>query len=999
MRQASFFFWAFQRDPRIQNRVLAIVGLVSAIAISLSLVFYAWTVPDIGVRTAFSLEIVYFNKEFQVNNNEPVPEPKDIIHALNDKPILSWPQFLRELIVTDQLNPQDAEKGVPVVVLEWKRPSNGKLFKASFLLGKTSVSNMMPSFLWLALKMAMVCVGAIIFWFRPLERAPKLFFVLGIVSLIAYLGGYHWWRIATQPMLLLLFMSAALFLPAVSLHFFMIFPKTKKILSANPLAVLGTVYGVPGLFLVLLISGYVRIRWVGGEEMVTADGLNLILKEMLLEIFLFLGIAVIWFLGSIICLLDSYRKASDNTERNQVKWILLGCVAALFPIVYSAYLVIMDPSGFSQGGATWPMFVASFFVTASFSVSITRYKLLQLDQAIASGFSFFLFSFTAGLVYYGLVFVLMLIAGTQFISHPTFSQVGLVSGTAMVLILVLDRLRGRILSVLDRRYLKEKTKLDLTFRKMSEAVESLVDPKQLARRLLLGVSETIGVRKASVYLSVPEGGYNLVDHLGVPPKKGFVESSLELVKRLSLGESYFVGFLNSSHEMGVRKEILGLGGQVVVPLLHEKDLRGFLLLGVKDSGVFSIDDLNLCAAFAQLTVLGFVSSEGHQLINQLNEELRAKVEKIAEQQNRILALQTQLTRKPVSVETIIASSDTLDNAGSIAKTDNDGGSLGRRFGGSDSMRAVFQLAQKVAPGNSAVLVRGESGVGKEVLAQLIHEMSPRATKPLIKVHCAALSQGVLESELFGHIKGAFTNAIKDKIGRFEAANGGTIFLDEIGDISPEIQVKLLRVLQDKVIEKVGSNQSIKVDVRVIAATHQDLESLISKGRFRGDLFYRLNVFPITIPPLRDRAEDIVELAAGFLEKFAKENQKDLRFLEDDAIVCMKAYTWPGNVRELENAIERAVVMSSGDTLTLKDLPDEIANLGMAPQDQMRQIQDSGLIHTMSFSKMTKEEFLKKEKDKISMAMEKAGGNKAKAARALGVARSTLVSRMKKLGLD
>ena len=225
------------------------------------------------------------------------------------------------------------------------------------------------------------------------------------------------------------------------------------------------------------------------------------------------------------------------------------------------------------------------------------------------------------------------------------------------------------------------------------------------------------------------------------------------------------------------------------------------------------------------------------------------------------------------------------------------------IGSSEGMMRIQETIAKVAPTDARVLVTGENGVGKELVARRIHELSNRANGPIIEVNCAAIPSELIESELFGHIKGAFTNAIKDKIGRFEAANGGTIFLDEIGDISPEIQVKLLRVLQDKVIEKVGSSQSIKVDVRVIAATHQDLESLISKGRFRGDLFYRLNVFPITIPPLRDRAEDIVELAAGFLEKFARENQKDLRFLEDDAIVCMKAYSWPGNVRELQNLMK------------------------------------------------------------------------------------------------
>lgn len=1001
VKNPGFFVWAFFRVPRIRNRVFALTGFFAALGISIWLVLYAWSIPDIGVRTAFSLEVVYFHPEFQSQPGDPTPQPKDVITALDGKPIQSWPQLLREIIVTHPPQANEGDKVPATVDLEWKRPQVAELFHAKVRIGKTSLANMVPSFLWLGLKMIMVCVGALIFWYRPMESATRQFFILGLVSLIAYLGGYHWWRIATQPVLISLFMSAALFLPAVSLHFFLIFPKPKRFLVQSPSTVLGVVYGVPAVFLMLLVSGYIRIRLIGVEGAASTEGLNLILREMLLEIFFFLGLAVIWFVGCILSLMHSYRKASDDTERNQVKWILLGCIAALFPIVYSAYLVIMDPSGFSQGGATWPMFGASLFVTASFTVSITRYKLLQLDKAIASGVSYFLLSSMAGLIYYGLVFGLMLLAGSQFISHPTFFQVGMVSGTAMVIILLMDRLRGRIKSVLDRRYLKEKTKLDLTFRRMSEAVESLVDPLQMARRLLVGATESIGVPRASVFLKNRDAGYKLADYLGNAPRKELVNGSSTLAQRLQNGESLCVSFLSAQADHAVRRELLEINAQVVVPLLHENDLRGFLVLGAKGTGPFTIDDLNLCAAFAQMTVLGLVSSEGHRIINQLNEELREKVEKIAEQQNRILALQTQLSRKPMLLEpqegsvTSVESTSLREQEASKAL-----GANGKMVGASPAMRNVLDLAQKVAVGNAAVLVRGESGTGKEVLAQLIHDLSPRSAKPFVKVHCAALSPGLLESELFGHVKGAFTSAIRDKTGRFESANGGTIFLDEIGDISPEVQVKLLRVLQEKVIERVGSSQPIKVDVRVVAATHQDLESLIAAGKFRSDLYYRLNVFPIVLPPLRERREDIPELAMHFLRQSSASSQKMVHSMDDDAVLAIKSYSWPGNIRELENAMERSVVMCAEGVILLENLPEEVSScLAMVERPRETDASEAPVGSARPITEMAREDYLRREKEKILVAMTKAGGNKAKAARVMGMARSTLVSRMKKLGLD
>ena len=322
---------------------------------------------------------------------------------------------------------------------------------------------------------------------------------------------------------------------------------------------------------------------------------------------------------------------------------------------------------------------------------------------------------------------------------------------------------------------------------------------------------------------------------------------------------------------------------------------------------------------------------------------------------------------------------------------------------------MLEVARKVSASNSAVLIRGESGTGKELLAQAIHAAGPRADRPFVQVHCAALSQGLLESELFGHVKGAFTDASRDRVGRFEQADGGTLFLDEIGDISLEVQTKLLRVLQEMAFERVGSSQTIAVDVRIIAATHQDLEGLIRSGKFREDLFYRLNVIPIRTPSLRERKEDIFELAVHFLGRHAERIGRAVSHIEDEAVEALIAHDWPGNIRELENVIERSVVLSEGPALTLDDLPPDIRQPGRrrsrpVPASSSRSRSrprsapstsgpDPGDASTDRSE--NDPEAAAFERHRLLDALEEAGGNKSVAARLLGMPRSTFFSRLKK----
>jgi DNA-binding NtrC family response regulator len=304
-------------------------------------------------------------------------------------------------------------------------------------------------------------------------------------------------------------------------------------------------------------------------------------------------------------------------------------------------------------------------------------------------------------------------------------------------------------------------------------------------------------------------------------------------------------------------------------------------------------------------------------------------------------------------------------------------------GESPQLQAVYDVIRRAASTRATVLILGESGTGKELIAQAIHHESQRRDKPFVKVHCAALSENLLESELFGHEKGSFTGAVTRKEGRFELADGGTLFLDEIGEISPAVQVKLLRVLQQREFERVGGTQTLKVDVRIVAATHRDLVAEVKAGRFREDLYYRLNVVAVTLPPLRERKSDIPALVNHFLEKYSEAYGKQVRGLAPGTLQALLSYDWPGNIRELENAIERAVVLATGSELTADDLPPVLRGprpTGSAP---------SALIPGATLAEIEREAILR--------TLEMVHGSTTRAAEILGISVRKVQYRLKEYG--
>ncbi|HET6284781.1 MAG TPA: sigma-54 dependent transcriptional regulator [Polyangia bacterium] len=309
------------------------------------------------------------------------------------------------------------------------------------------------------------------------------------------------------------------------------------------------------------------------------------------------------------------------------------------------------------------------------------------------------------------------------------------------------------------------------------------------------------------------------------------------------------------------------------------------------------------------------------------------------------------------------------------------------IGETPAIRGVFQVIEKVAPTDASVYIHGESGTGKELVARAIHNRSKRAQGPFVKVNCGALTETLLESELFGHEKGAFTGAIKRKLGRFELADKGTLFLDEIGDVTPGLQLKLLRVLQEREFERVGGEETIRVDVRVISATHRDIKADVDSGRFREDLFYRLHVVPCFVPPLRERKEDIPRLVAHFIDKLGKRTNPNVRGIDDAAMARLHTYQWPGNVRELENVIEQALVFSESDKIGVAALPGslrggEAANTLAVPSGEM------------SLPEILED----LERQLIQKAYDETGGVKTETARLLGIKTSALYYKLEKYGI-
>jgi transcriptional regulator with GAF, ATPase, and Fis domain len=952
------------------------------------------------------------------------------------------PYRIKEGIYADYLQAMRGLNGRvgQTIDVTWRDQTSGAIRSAAVDVQYPPARTYFWSCVWFLQELLIFGIGARVFWKRPDDDSAQWFFALCIVTVGAYMGGYHWTEIVHEPFLIYPFALFAVFVPVVNLHFYLVFPRRNPILLRHGRSMLGALYGVAGAYLIALWGTMYAARWLSrhDQSLRAAEAFEVV-RGLALG---YIALAVITFGACLYCLAVSYRNARTRAERNQVQWILLASVIASILIAYLLSQAWRDPATLGRNNAAWPMFGVSLLYTVAHAFSITRYKLMQVEAIINRSAVYFAFSLTPGLIYSALLLVFGKLIGDQLFSAPSISRGAIAAAAVVIVVLVLSEVaRGRYQRVIDRHFFREKYKFDRAMQKMRLAVGSLIDRVTLGRRLLEAAAEVLRLEWGALYLEeAPSRPLQLVASHGPAPDERTLAADNRLVARLRQSPTVRLSHppVLSGSSDDATDAMIALGGEAAAALGGDGHVAGLLVLGPKRSGMpYEDEEMAFLAALSSVATLVLHSADIQQTLESLNHELRDKVEKIAEQQRRILILQDQLRDRAERAREGLSMGDAGARHESAEHSEIDV-DVSRAFdtikGSSAAVKTMNKMAQKVAVTHSAVLIRGESGTGKELLAMAIHQASPRGTRPFVKVHCAALSQSLLESELFGHVKGAFTGADRDRVGRFEQANGGTLFLDEIGDINLEVQTKLLRVLQEMSFERVGSSQAITVDVRIVAATHQDLEALIRAGRFREDLYYRLNVICLHTPALRDRREDIFELAVYFLDLQSQRTGKLVTHLEPEAVEALVGYEWPGNIREMENVLERAVVLADGPGVTLLDLPPEVrqpirrrvrprlprlaatvaassvtksgfvpglpapagfSSLANSPNDHQS---PSEIDRHSSPAEEWNAEFLAYERQRLIDILDEAKGNKSVAARLLGIPRSTLFSKLKKHGI-
>ncbi|MEZ6064780.1 MAG: sigma 54-interacting transcriptional regulator [Planctomycetaceae bacterium] len=693
------------------------------------------------------------------------------------------------------------------------------------------------------------------------------------------------------------------------------------------------------------------------------------------------------------------------------------------------------------------MLLASVLFLAAYSVGIVRYRLMLIDQVLTRGVLYYVVSAAVTLV-----FSLLLAAVAQMTLRQDLAITGqpiLVFAILTLSVVFLVWFRDRVQRGIDREFFREKYRLNRTLRRVNQAVSGMLDRRSLADRMLASCADVLSTQQGAIYLREGQTRhFQMISSFGNGRFPGSFEADREFFESLRSGVSLQrIRSGSSQVQLGMR----ALESELVYGLDVDGTLAGMIALGAKPNGAaYNAEDAAFLAAIGRLAGVTLHFGRVHEELNRMNTEFVRLNEELGETREQRKRIEDRLLESDVNLREALKRIDSYEKQLTAQRKETPPQSVSEFeseliLGRSPAILSVMETARKVSPTNSSVLIRGESGTGKELLARAIHQNSNRRAGPMIVVHCAALAPGVLESELFGHVKGAFTDAREDKPGRFLSANGGTLFLDEIGDVPLETQVKLLRALQERMIEPVGSSKSIPIDVRVVAATHRNLEQFISEGRFREDLYYRLNVISITLPPLREREEDVIELSVQFLRRAAQKAGKVVTHFESDVLEWLQEYHWPGNVRELENVIERAVVLADSEGVRLDDLPPALlepagrarrntppkpsrttsgvppavagsgrsadrppasdtrppqpADPGIAAGQGHQRPSDTSLAVRLARVNATTVVGSDEERQLLQAALAEAKGNKARAARLLGLPRSTYFSRMKKHGLD
>jgi transcriptional regulator with GAF, ATPase, and Fis domain len=994
---------------------------------SVVLLWYVASSPDIPVRCVIAGETRGDGLSVRIGPSEgeyfgkEAPQAGDLLLALNGHPIHSFADYAKiqselrnpTLAIGSQLpiatNPDELspESDIRFVELYTGERYVHSIFHLKERGPQTIWLKVSPqplaalawSVIWFLLQLPIVVLTGLAYWRRPEDRAVKLFFIVSALTLAAYTGGNHWWVLAGAPVLVMPFVAAAVLLPATLLHFFLVYPSPSEFLTRWRGWAMTAIYSIPlaALFgAAILVAGgsllsidYGDGPLANGIEQSLGSLAVQLMETLRLGIYLYLSIAALFFLASLICLIRSFLHARNLMERAQVQGILWAGLGATIPILYTLHLAYFRTTDFAFGAARAPMALASALFMIAYAVGIARHKLMLVDQVLSRGMWYYVLSSAVACgsslaIAVGAMSVLRREGGS-------FSPSLMLAFVLTVSILMTGWLRDRLQRSIDRRFFREKYPLDKALQRINRAVTHVLERQAVAENLLSSCCEALRVDRAALYLQgADRQRFRLAAMIGrmdVPIQfqadNAILQALIEetAVQRVVGGAS------------PVQEWLREFSAELIQGLESDGDVVGLVMLGAKANGAaYTAEDVTFITAIGRVTGVALHCAKVHEDINRLNEDLQQKTQLVSEQARRIAFLQAELASDEPTADGTSPEDSPEDFRRDAIK------------GHSPAIQGVLETVRKVAASDASVLLRGESGTGKELLALAIHDNSPRRDGPLVNVHCAALSPALLESELFGHVRGAFTDAREARMGRFQLAHGGTLFLDEIGDVSLETQVKLLRVLQERVIEPVGGTQSIPVDVRVVAATHQNLEQRIAEGRFREDLYYRLNVITITLPPLRERRDDLFELSLHFLRRACARTGKRLDSIDDEALSLLAAHSWPGNIRELQNVLERAVVLAEGHSITADDLPNELRS-DFEPQpirariEQERPRRRALTADVLAVPRRVLAAGSDDEREMLAAALKRCGGNKADAARMLGMPRSTYYSKLKKHGIE
>ena len=655
------------------------------------------------------------------------------------------------------------------------------------------------SLVWFVLQVLVVIVSGVACWSRPFDRPLRMFFALSSITTIAFLGSSHWWIIASSPTLSLACVVAGLFLAPVLLHFLLLYPVSNTLYERHRVLVRAMMYGPPSIGAALMgalvvIGWALTADWGAGPFAATVERIfgRWVTETMPLLrslIYWSLGLASFYFCCCLAALNLSLRSARSELERNQVRSIYWAAMFAAVPIAYTIHLAVTDQVGFALGAARIPMYLASLAFMLAYGIGIAKYKLMLIDQVISSGMWYY--STSLGV---GLIFAALLAVGTVNALHQDIALTGHTVPLILVLmtsILILGWVRDTIQHMLDQRFFSEKYQLDKALQRMNRVVSHVLEPEAVSDGLLNSCRDVLHVDQTALYLRRKErpvfrmatssGAGDFPLEINLAPDTFAEMNQKTLVHKIPQGRS------------PVQLLLRELGAEVIHGLDIQGRLAGILVLGAKPNRTaYSAEDLAFVNAMARVTAVALHCATVQQDVSRLNQDLQLKIARISDQERQISALQHE----------VATMSQRPDQRPDAAEFQREG-----IQGQSPAIMRVLETVRKVAGTDSSILIRGESGTGKELLARSIHANSPRRDRPLVSVHCGALSPSLLESELFGHVKGAFTDARENKIGRFAMADGGTLFLDEIGDISADVQVKLLRVIQERAFEPVGGTQT------------------------------------------------------------------------------------------------------------------------------------------------------------------------------------------------